>query len=262
MRKIHLAGNWKLNKTIAETTNFGQALKAIFGTAEALPITEAIHQGRLELSVMPSFTLLASAIESIGSMQIAVGAQNLSATPSGAFTGEVSGLQLADIGCKSVIIGHSERRHIFSETDAMMAEKLQQAKEFGLMPIYCVGETKPERTSGQAWAVVERHLSTANLSTLDSFTIAYEPVWAIGTGENATEEDAQEMCGKIRKWLLETLGAKVAEKTQILYGGSVKPENFGSYLSLPDCDGGLVGGASLKPESFFALALAAAAVKG
>lgn len=248
MRVPLVAANWKMHKTIGEAREYLRRLIALVGGESAV-----------ELAVFPSFTALAAAGELLAGTPIALGAQNGHPEPAGAFTGEVSVAQLADLGVRYVLCGHSERRRLFGEDDAFVGRKVQAAIAHGLAPVLCVGETLEERRAGRAWAVVERQLSEA-LAELGGdpggLAVAYEPVWAIGTGVAARPEDAQEMAARIRGWLSERFGPQAAG-IRIQYGGSVKPDNAGDFLQLPDVDGALVGGASLDPDAFWAIVQAA-----
>lgn len=241
-----VAANWKMHKTLRETEEYLRRL------LEIIP-----PDPPMELAVFPSFTALALARDILKGTPVALGAQNGHPQKEGAFTGEVSMHQLADLGVRYVICGHSERRRIFGETDEFVAEKVRAAWAYELSPILCVGETLEERKEGRAWEVVERQLSAALGGGLSGpLVIAYEPVWAIGTGVPAHPKDAQEMARKIRAWLREHFGEK-GQEVRIQYGGSVKPENARDFLGLPEIQGALVGGASLDPESFWRIAQAA-----
>jgi len=241
-----VAANWKMHKTLRETEEYLRRL------LEIIP-----PDPPMELAVFPSFTALALARDILKGTPVALGAQNGHPQKEGAFTGEVSMHQLADLGVRYVICGHSERRRLFGETDEFVAEKVRAAWVYGLSPILCVGETLEERKEGRAWEVVERQLSAALGGGLAGpLVIAYEPVWAIGTGVPAHPKDAQEMARKIRAWLREHFGEK-GQEVRIQYGGSVKPENARDFLGLPEIQGALVGGASLDPESFWRIAQAA-----
>ncbi len=243
MREKIFAGNWKMNKTLAETEAFLQEFVNYPGIGRG-------HQ----VLFFPPFTALVLMKELIGSVPIQWGSQNMHSKDSGAFTGEISPLMLAELGCSHVLIGHSERREIFGESDAMVAEKIAAAHKHGFKPMVCVGETLEERKGGQADVKVLRQVDsaladlTAEQAARQSF--AYEPIWAIGTGLNASSGDAQTMCALIRKRVTEKVSEDVSAAMPILYGGSVKPGNIAEYLQQPDIDGALVGGASLKPDSF------------
>jgi triosephosphate isomerase (TIM) len=242
MRKAVIAGNWKMHKSIGEARSLARAVKA--GSADA---------SHCEIVMAPPFTALAAVAEEIKESSLILAAQNVHWEPKGAFTGEISIPMLKEIGCGMVIIGHSERRQFFGETDATVNRRVRAALESGLQPIVCVGETLDERESGKHHSVVAQQLAGG----LDSLThqsllriiLAYEPVWAIGTGRTASPETAQEMHGIIRQWLSGKFGEE-AQEVRILYGGSVKPDNIDALMLKPDIDGALVGGACLEAESF------------
>ena len=246
MRRPIIAGNWKMFKTIAETRAFLDAL---------IPVVQGVEH--CEIVVAPPFTALAAAAEKAAGTRVSVSAQDVYWEPQGAFTGEIAVRMLVDAGCTSTIIGHSERRQFFAETDETVAKKTRAAIDGGLHAIVCVGETLAERDAGRAVEVVRRQvhggLGQFTESELSRTTIAYEPVWAIGTGRTATPEIAQEMHSEIRRTILEIHGAGAASGIRILYGGSVKPDNIASLMRCPDIDGALVGGASLDPASFAAI---------
>jgi len=244
-----IAANWKMHKTAREAVDYFRRI------LELVP-----GKPPVELVIFPPATLLSLAQKHLEGTSIAWGAQNAHPEPKGAFTGEVSVTQVADLGARYLICGHSERRHKFGEDDTFVARKVQAALAGGLVPILCVGEILEERRSGRAWEVVERQLSTAladvSLPAPERLVIAYEPVWAIGTGVPARPEDAQEMAAAIRGWLAERFG-RAGRSIRIQYGGSVKPDNAPDFLPLPDIDGALVGGASLDPDNFWTIAQAA-----
>lgn len=247
-RRPLVAGNWKLHKTLAESVQLAEQI-----AADAKAVTA-------EIAVAPGFVALARVAQVLGTSGVALAAQNAYWEAQGAFTGEVSLTQLKDVGCRYVILGHSERRQLFGEDDAKVNKKARAALAYGLAPIVCVGETLAEREGGQAEAVVVRQvkLALADIAAdaAAPIVIAYEPVWAIGTGKTAQPSDAQDMHARIRGTVSETLGGAVAAKLRILYGGSVKADNAKTLLALPDVDGALVGGASLVAESFLAIAAA------
>jgi triosephosphate isomerase len=249
MRKPFVAGNWKMNTTAAEAVEL----------AAAVAKDAAKVQG--DLAVCPPFVYLQAVAKAVKGSAVAVGAQDLYFEPKGAFTGEISAAMLKDVGCRFVIVGHSERRHVLGEKDELINKKLQAALAAGLDPILCVGETMEERDASQTLAVVERHvrkgLAGVSADGARRVTVAYEPVWAIGTGRNATPEQAQEVHRKIRRLLAEMYDPSLADALRIQYGGSVKPENAAEIMAQPDVDGALVGGASLKADSFLAIAAAA-----
>jgi triosephosphate isomerase (TIM) len=244
MRKLVIAGNWKMYKVPTETERFVRDLAMDLGGQE-LP---------LDVIVAPPFVSLPSAVSAAKGTPIRVGAQNLYWEDQGAYTGEVSGPMLVDLGCAYVIIGHSERRQYFGETDETVNKRIGAALRNGLIPIFCLGETLGEREGGRTFDVVRRQLETG-LRGLpgfhpEKFLIAYEPVWAIGTGRTATPEQAQEVHAFLRAQLGNLFDQEFAGRIRILYGGSVKPENTGGLVACEDIDGGLVGGASLKIADF------------
>ena len=247
-RKPLIAGNWKMNLSISEALTLVQTLR------EELP---AINTP--DVLVAPPFTFLSSIWEIIKGSGILLGAQNMHWEDSGAFTGEISGKMLKEVGCSHVILGHSERRHIFMETDDMIAKKVHKAFHIGLTPILCIGETLEEREAGNTFHVLEKQLAGSlapiikEASPPNDLILAYEPVWAIGTGKTATPSQAQEAHKFVRQWVAENFDEKTAQEIRILYGGSVKPENISSLMAMPDIDGALVGGASLKAESFLGI---------
>ena len=245
-RKIFIAGNWKMNKTAAETAELASALKASL----------APFAGKCEIAVCPTFTSLATAVEILKGSNVKVGAQNIHWADNGAYTGEISGAMLKEIGVEYVIIGHSERRQYFGETDETVNQRIKAALKYGLKPIVCIGETLAEREGGVTNTVLEKQIRGAfadiSAADMDAITIAYEPVWAIGTGKTATPEVAQETHAFIRSVLTALYGDK-AQDIVVQYGGSMKPENSGALVSKQDIDGGLIGGAALKADSFTAL---------
>jgi triosephosphate isomerase len=243
MRIPIIAGNWKMYKTVGEAVDLIKGLLAGLGQ---------MH-GR-DIVVCPPFTALYAVRPLLIGTNIALGAQDLHYEPQGAFTGAIAPTMLTDVGCRYVIIGHSERRQYFGETDTSVNRKIRAALAVGLTPIVCVGEVKAERDRGEAESVVGRQV-TAGLAGLSPaevarLVIAYEPVWAIGTGDTATPADAQAMHATIRALLSAQVGAATAATVRIQYGGSVKPEHIDELMAQPDIDGALVGGASLKAESF------------
>ncbi|HMK37015.1 MAG TPA: triose-phosphate isomerase [Desulfomonilaceae bacterium] len=243
-RKLIMAGNWKMHKTSAETRSFVRELKT------------AIQDGTVpcEIIVAPPFTSISAATEEARGTAIRVSGQNLHWEDKGAFTGEISGEMLREAGCSHVIIGHSERRQYFGETDETVNLRLKAAMRAGLIPIFCLGETLEEREQGRTFSIVKGQLLKGMrdiaLEESTGFVIAYEPVWAIGTGQTATPEQAQEVHAFLREELVTGYGSPVANQLRILYGGSVKPDNAASLMSQKDIDGGLVGGASLKVGDF------------
>ncbi len=248
MRRPIVVANWKMHKTVPEARSYLRRLIELVGRDPGLDVV-----------VLPSFTALPAAAEMLVGTPIALGAQNAHPEASGAFTGEVSVVQLTDLGVRYVVCGHSERRHLFGEDDALIGRKVQAVTAHGQVPILCVGETLDERRAGRAWEVVARQLEAGASELGDDprgLVIAYEPVWAIGTGVAAQPADAQAMASQVRGWLRDRFGAK-GDEIRVQYGGSVKPDNAREFLSLPDVDGALVGGASLDPGAFAAIAHAA-----
>ncbi|WP_273527614.1 triose-phosphate isomerase [Pseudomonas sp.] len=247
MRKKLVAGNWKMHGSLAENAALLGAIKPALAGIEA--------------AVCVPFPYLAQAQAALAGSSIAWGAQNLSEQVKGAFTGEVSAAMLVDFGCQYVIVGHSERRSLYGETDELVAKKYMAAQAAGLIPILCVGESLAEREAGVTETVVARQLdaviSAAGVASLAKAVVAYEPVWAIGTGKTATPEQAQAVHAFIRSKIA-ALDAGVATGLVIQYGGSVKAANAGELFSQPDIDGGLIGGASLVADEFIAICRAAA----
>ena len=243
MRKPLIAGNWKMHKTPEEARTFASQL-----------LEELKDEREVEVVVAPPFVSLLPVKEVLGEGPIKLAAQNVHWEKEGAFTGEVSPLMLNEIGCDYVIVGHSERRGYFGETDEMVNRKVKALLDVGLRPILCVGETLKEREEGKTFQVVEAQVR-GGLKDLEAgerkeLVVAYEPVWAIGTGRTATPHQAQEVQAFIRGVLKELFGEEVARGIRILYGGSVKPENIAELMAEEDIDGALVGGASLKVDSF------------
>ena len=244
MRKPVIAGNWKMYKLLGEAVDTALALKPLVANA-----------GHCEVVIAPVFTALKTVADRLEGSNILVAAQDCSSeTKHGAHTGEVAADMIEDAGCTHVIIGHSERRQFYCEADESVNKKTLAAIAARLTAIVCVGETLDEREAGRAEAVVKSQLAGGleglTVADTERIIIAYEPVWAIGTGKTATPEQAQEMHGMIRRTLAQSHGSEVADRTRILYGGSVKPDNIRSLMDQPDVDGSLVGGASLEPESF------------
>jgi len=249
MRKPFVAGNWKMHNTLAE----------------ARALAKAVWNGlrgktRVDVALCPPFTALATVAEAIKESPLKLGGQNCYFEPKGAFTGEVSAPMLADAGCTCVIIGHSERRQVFGENGDLLHKKVRAALQAGLDVIYCVGEPLEERETGRTEAVVARHLDEVLAGDIppSRLTVAYEPVWAIGTGRTATPEQAQEVHAFIRPRLAKVFGADAASAMRIQYGGSVKPSNAAGLMACPDIDGALVGGACLVAADFLAIIAAAA----
>ncbi|NIL97430.1 MAG: triose-phosphate isomerase [Planctomycetales bacterium] len=250
MRKPFIAGNWKMNTDRATAVELATAVAR-----------QADQLNNVELAVCPPSIYLDAVATALSHSGVALGAQNMYHEPSGAFTGELSAAMLLDIGCRYVILGHSERRHLLGETDQDVNRKLHAALAAGLTPIVCVGEQLQQREAGQTRQVIQQQFtgSLAGLSPQDAagIVIAYEPVWAIGTGKVATPQQAQEVHLDLRKLLADRYNIDVADAVRIQYGGSVKPDNAAELLAQPDIDGALVGGASLEADSFLAIAGAA-----
>jgi triosephosphate isomerase len=246
-RTPYIAANWKMHKTVAEAADFIDAL---------LPRIAATQH---DVVICPPFTALTAVVERRYGTAVKVAAQNMHEEDTGAFTGEVSAPMLVELDVEAVVLGHSERRQHFNETDEALARKVPAALAAGLEPILCVGESEEARDADQTKGVLERQLQTdlagVESAGLAKVVVAYEPIWAIGTGRTATPEQAQEACAFIRDVLRERGAA--ADEVRILYGGSVKPANAAELLSQPDIDGALVGGASLDPEEFAAIVEAA-----
>ena len=250
-----IAGNWKMHKDL----DAGLALVRSVGEAIA---THGDGLGSVEVAVCPPYIHLAGMAEMLSDTPVRWGAQNMHAAEEGAYTGEISAPMLQSVGCTYVILGHSERRQYFGETDASVNEKLLQAQAHSLVPILCVGETKAQRDSGEARAVVRKQvmaaLSGVTLDSANDLVIAYEPIWAIGTGDTATPEQAQEMHAYIRGVAEDAYSPAISEELVIQYGGSMKPHNAADLLSQPDINGGLIGGASLQANDSVAIAEAGA----
>jgi triosephosphate isomerase (TIM) len=246
VRRPVIAGNWKMYKTQAETRAFFEAFKPLVATST-----------HCDILIAPPFTALAAAVEAARGSAIGIAAQDLHWEREGAFTGEVSAKMLVDLGCRAVIIGHSERRQFFGEADEVVGKKLKAALDAGLAPVVCVGETLAEREAGRTEAVLERQFA-AGLGALTGaefsrIMIAYEPVWAIGTGRTATPEIAAEAHRFLRRLAARQFSAERASALRILYGGSVKPDNIQGLMAQVEIDGALVGGASLDARSFAAI---------
>lgn len=250
MRRIFIAGNWKMNLDRAAAVALASDIVSRIG--EVPP--------HVDLAVCPPSVYLDAVSAVVKGSPVTFGAQNMYHEAEGAFTGEISGGMLRDLGCTWVILGHSERRHILGETDADILLKAKAALGIGLWPIICVGELLSEREAGQTHAVIQTQFdgSIGQLSEdeVQKIVIAYEPVWAIGTGKVATPEQAEEVHSDLRKMLEDRYNSEIAQKIQIQYGGSVKPDNAATLLSQPNIDGALVGGASLKADSFLGIATA------
>ncbi len=243
MRKLFIAGNWKMHNGIKETADF---FSQFFNLID--------NYGKVDVAIAPPFTSIPGAVEICREKRVLIGAQNMYFEEKGAFTGEVSPLFLKELGVDFVILGHSERRHIFNETNELIAKKLKKAVEEDFIPVLCVGETLKEREDEKTETVLKEQIDSAfnNLTPDDAkrVIIAYEPVWAIGTGKTATPEIARDAHFFIRKRIKELYNSIVADEIRIIYGGSVKPENAKSLLEVDEIDGALIGGASLKPQSF------------
>ncbi len=246
MRKKIVAGNWKMNKTILQTKKLINDLAKIVNT-----------ENKVEVLIAPTFVNLTTAVDLTKNTDITVAAQNMHFADSGAYTGEISADMLQTINVNTVILGHSERRAYFGETDEILQKKVEQAYKKGMTNIFCVGEQLEDRKAENHFDIVKNQLKNAlfNLpvEAYKNIVIAYEPVWAIGTGETASPEQAQEMHEFIRSVLAKKYGKDVADSVRILYGGSVKPSNAKEIFSKPDVDGGLIGGAALKAEDFNAI---------
>jgi triosephosphate isomerase len=246
MRKKFIAGNWKMNTRSIDAEMLAGGIVRMLG-----------NETRVEVAVCPPFPYLPRVAQVVKGTPVALGAQNCFPRDDGAFTGEVSPGMLVDVGCQLVIIGHSERRQIFKETDALINDKVHAALKAGLRVILCIGETLDERKANQTEAVLDAQLtgSLAKITAeqLKNTVIAYEPVWAIGTGVNATPQQAQDAHAFIRKRVGQLCGEAAAKSLVIQYGGSVKPDNAATLLGQPDVDGALVGGASLKADDFLAI---------
>jgi triosephosphate isomerase len=253
-RRPFVGGNWKMNTDLASGVELADALMAELAASGL--------EASVDAAVYPPFPYLFTVGRTLGHSNVLLGGQDCSAEAGGAFTGQVSAAMLCDVGCRTVIIGHSERRHGLEEEDDLLHEKLTIALESGLVAVLCVGETLSERDDGRAEAVVTHQLrgcfGTLPRETVDRVVVAYEPVWAIGTGRTASPEDAQRMHAAIRKVLGDLYDSRFAAKTRIIYGGSVNSKNARAIFDQPDVDGGLIGGASLKAGDFASICRAAA----
>jgi triosephosphate isomerase len=245
MRKAIIAGNWKMNTTVSQGISLINELKELHNCTYAK---------RKDIIIFPPFTHLSQFEEELKNCCIQLGAQNIHHEEKGAFTGEVSANMVSQLGCKYVLIGHSERRQYAKESNELLAVKVKTVFEHEMTPVYCCGETLEERESNTHFEVIRQQISTAlfalSRDLLSEIIIAYEPVWAIGTGKTASPEQAQEIHAYIRELLADKFGQETADKIRILYGGSVNASNATDLLNQPDIDGGLVGGASLKPKDF------------
>ncbi|WP_067840643.1 triose-phosphate isomerase [Amphibacillus sediminis] len=251
MRKPIIAGNWKMNKVLAEAEAF------VANTKDKVP-----SQDKVDSIVCAPFPYLHTLVAKTAGTDLAIAAQNMHYEANGAFTGEVSPAMLKDLGVKYVVLGHSERREYFAETDETVNKKAHAAFEYGLTPIICVGETLEQREANQTMDLVadqvKKALAGLTEDQVKAAVIAYEPIWAIGTGKTATSEQANEVCTHVRKTVAEAVSTDAAEAVRIQYGGSVKPDNIDELLAQSDIDGALVGGASLEADSFLKLVEAGA----
>ncbi len=251
MRKALIAGNWKMFKTIGEAVNLVQSIKAgVYKVSDC------------QIVVCPPFTALQAVSKILEESPIDLGAQNMHPETEGAYTGEISPGMLKDVRCRYVILGHSERRHYLQESDTFINEKVKTALKYSLIPIVCVGETLEQHNARQQFEIVKQQFDSSlkdlKKDEILKTVIAYEPVWAIGTGKTATPEQAEQMQSYIRRLLKEKYTDETANRISILYGGSVKPDNIAELMKKPNVDGALVGGASLKAESFTRIVLEAA----
>lgn len=246
MRKPIIAGNWKMHKVLSEATSFVVEVK------DSVPASD-----KIDSVVCAPALFLERLVSAVNGTDLKIGAQNMHFEENGAFTGEISPVALNDLGVNYVILGHSERREMFAETDETVNKKTLAAFTHNLIPIVCCGETLEERESGKTnelvGAQVEKALAGLTEEQVKQTVIAYEPIWAIGTGKSSSAEDANEVCAYIRKVVAEQFSQDVANAVRIQYGGSVKPGNIAEYMAQPDIDGALVGGASLEPDSFLQL---------
>jgi triosephosphate isomerase (TIM) len=246
MRKPIIAGNWKMNKTVSEAKSFAEEVKGLVPA-----------QDKIESVICAPALFLQSLVETVSGSDVKIGAQNMHFEESGAFTGEISPLALQDLGVQYVIIGHSERREMFNETDESVNKKTLAAFKYNLTPIVCCGETLEQRENGETMNFVESQIQKALTGLTDDqvkqTVIAYEPIWAIGTGKSSSAQDANEVCAHIREVVAQQFSLDIANAVRIQYGGSVKPGNIKEYMTQPDIDGALVGGAALEAQSFLQL---------
>lgn len=246
MRKPIIAGNWKMHKTLSEAKSFAEEVKSLVPAPD-----------KMDSVICAPALFLQSLVEVVKGKDVKIGAQNMHFEESGAFTGEISPKALSDLGVQYVIIGHSERREMFNETDDSVNKKVLSAFKYNLTPIVCCGETLEQRENGETMdfvgSQIEKALSALTDEQVKQTVIAYEPIWAIGTGKSSTAEDANEVCAHIRKVVAGKFSQDVADAVRIQYGGSVKPGNIKEYMAQPDIDGALVGGASLEAQSFLQL---------
>jgi triosephosphate isomerase len=242
-RRPLIAGNWKMHTTVREAQKLASAVGEAANSVS----------GR-DVMIAPPYTALAAVSATLSGTGVILGAQNVHWEEQGAFTGEISAPMLKELGCSMAIIGHSERRHVFGETDLMINKRIKGAMQFGLIPVFCIGETLDQREAGQTMKVLEAQvrsgLEEVDVTDGSRIVVAYEPVWAIGTGKTATESQAQEAHSFIRALLTDIFEKNIAAQMRILYGGSVKPENVDILMQQSDIDGALVGGAALKAEMF------------
>jgi triosephosphate isomerase len=253
-RGVLIAGNWKMNHGPKGTLEFASALRSSWEKDLSPKTRAAISNGRLIAHVFPPFLSLREAQEGLKGLPVSIGGQNVHFEEKGAYTGEVSGPMLRELGIEWTLVGHSERRQYFGETDASVKKRAESHLRQGFKVILCYGETRSEREDGRTESILRTQLENGLPEAWsEALVLAYEPVWAIGTGLTATPEQAEEAHAFSRELLSQRYGEDAARKTKILYGGSVTPENLTSLLSQPNVDGGLVGGASLKPESFLSL---------
>lgn len=242
-----VAGNWKMNMAKASAIELAKA------------VAKGAPKSGVQVGMAPPFVYLDAVAQAVAGSNVLVGAQDIYFEKSGAFTGEISAEMLKDVGAKFALTGHSERRHVLGESSKLVGQKAQAAYAAGLILVHCVGEKLDERDGGKTLAVVQSQLEelTSQMQDPDRLVIAYEPVWAIGTGRNATDEQAQEVHAFIRQSIGKRWNTEFAGRVRIIYGGSMKPENAKGLMNQPDVDGGLIGGASLKPDSFLAIVNAA-----
>lgn len=246
MRKPIIAGNWKMHKTLSEAKSFAEEVKGLVPAPD-----------QLDSVICAPALFLQALVEAVKGKDVKIGAQNMHFEESGAYTGEISPKALADLGVEYVIIGHSERREMFNETDDSVNKKVLSAFKYNLIPIVCCGETLAQRENGETMSLVghqiEKALTGLTEAQVKQTVIAYEPIWAIGTGKSSTAEDANEVCAHIRQVIAKQFSEEAAQAIRIQYGGSVKPSNIKEYMAQPDIDGALVGGASLEVQSFLQL---------
>jgi triosephosphate isomerase (TIM) len=238
-----IAGNWKMYKTCDQAAEAARSLTELVATAQ-----------NVDIMIAPPFTALVPVAQQIKGSAIGLGAQNMHWEAEGAYTGEIAAGMIVSAGCRYVIIGHSERRQYFGETDQTVNQKIRAAIGAGLIPVMCIGESEAQRDAGDTFSILDKQvrngLENFVLDDLETLIVAYEPVWAIGTGKTATREQAQEVHAHVRQWFAEQFSSSFAQGLRILYGGSVKPSNIKDLMAMPDVDGALVGGASLDPRTF------------